>query len=83
MEKYLLFAYRDYYPRGGMEDCILVADSFEELNLYIPKYIRDNEYDFDNMHYYDCQTSKTYAAEFDEDIFPKKHFIKWELEESQ
>ena len=83
MEKYLLFAYRDYYPRGGMKDCILVADSFEELNLYIPEYIRDNEYDFDNMHYYDCQTSKTYIAEFDEDIFPKKHFIKWELEESQ
>ena len=80
MEKYLLFAYRDYYPQGGMEDCILVTDSYEELNQYVPEYIQENDaYDFDNMHYYDCQSGKAYIAEFDEDILPKKRFIKWEL----
>ena len=41
MEKYLLFAYADYYPCGGMEDCVLVANSIEELNLFIPQYIKN------------------------------------------
>ena len=63
MEKYLLFAYADYYPCGGMEDCVLVANSIEELNLFIPQYIKEHGWCTDNMHYYDCQTGRTYEAE--------------------
>ena len=80
MEKYLLFAYRDYYPQGGMEDCILVTDSYEELNEYVPEYIQENDaYDFDKKKKKKKKKKKTYIAEFDEYILPKKRFIKWEL----
>lgn len=81
MEKYLLFAYREYYPSGGMDDCILVANSIEELNSYALKYIEENSNDFDYMHYYDCQTGRTYEAEFDDEInsFSKKKFVAWNL----
>ena len=82
MEKYLLFAYADYYPCGGMEDCVLVANSIEELNLFIPQYIKEYGWCTDNMHYYDCQTGRTYEAEFDEGTNNKK-FVKWELKEEK
>lgn len=82
-EKYLVFAYRDYYPCGGMEDCVLVVSSALNLRYCVNQYIKDNEMDFDNMHYYDCQTGEIYVARFDEDVLPKKRFIKWELRESQ
>lgn len=78
MGKYLLFAYADYYPCGGMEDCVLVANSIEELNLFIPQYIKEHGWCTDNMHYYDCQTGRTYEAEFDVGTNNKK-FVKWEL----
>ncbi len=83
MEKYLLFAYDSYYPDGGMNDCILVANSIEELNSYVLKYIEENDRDFDYIHYYDCQTGKTYEAEFEDEIydhvFRKKKFAGWNL----
>lgn len=34
-----------------------------------------------NMHYYDCQSGKTYVTKFDWDILPKKRFVEWELQE--
>lgn len=77
MEKYLLFAYLSYYPSGGMDDCILVANSIEELNSYALKYIEENNRDFDYMHYYDCQTGKTYEVEFDDEVNDRKRFSKW------
>lgn len=81
MGKYLVFAYRDYYPCGGMEDCVLVVSSVLNLNYCVSQYIKTNEMDFDNMHYYDCQTDEIYVGIFDEDILPKKRLIKWELQE--
>ena len=78
MEKYLLFAYMDYYPCGGMEDCVLVANSIEELNSFIPQYLKDQAWCTDNMHYYDCQTGKTYIAEFNEEL-NNKQFVQWSL----
>ena len=78
MEKYLLFAYMDYYPCGGMEDCVFVASCIEELNSFIPQYLKEHRWCTDNMHYYDCQTGKIYEAEFNEES-NNRQFIKWVL----
>lgn len=40
MYRYLLFFYQYYYPRGGMEDCVLKTNDYDELVLFI------------NEHYY-------------------------------
>ena len=83
MEKYLLFAFREYYPRGGMDDCIFVADNVDELNSYAMQYIEGNKYDFDYMYYYDCNSGKTYEAEFEEKEdswgHAVKQFVCWNL----
>ena len=87
MEKYLLFAFWKYYPCGGMDDCVFVADNIDELNLYALQYIEDNNDDFDCMHYYDCNSGKTYEAEFEEEIynliFTKKRLFGWNLSYEQ
>ena len=83
MEKYLLFAFREYYPIGGMDDCIFVADNVDELNSYAMQYIEGNKYDFDYMYYYDCNSGKTYEAEFEEQEDSWGHavtqFVCWNL----
>ena len=85
MEKYLLFAFREYYPSGGMDDCVFVADNLDELNSYAIQYIEDNKYDFDYMHYYDCNSGKIYEAEFEEKEdgwgFTRKQFVGWNRRE--
>ena len=87
MEKYLLFAFREYYPSGGMDDCIFVTDNVDELNSYAMQYIEGNKYDFDYMYYYDCNSGKTYEAEFEENTdgwrFTKRQFVGWNLREEQ
>lgn len=87
MKKYLLFAFHEYYPCGGMDDCVFVADNIDELNSYALQYIEDNNDDFDCMYYYDCNSGKTYEAEFEEEIynlvFTKKRFVGWNLSYEQ
>ena len=77
--KFLLFAYRDFYPNGGMDDCVFIANSIEELNEYVLKYIGENNDDFDNMHYYDCVSGEICEAEFDicEFDLKTKEFLGW------
>ena len=85
MEKYLLFAFREYYPCGGMDDCIFVADNIDELNSYAMQYIEDNNDNFDYMHYYDCNSGKTYEATFEEKEddwgFTRRRLVGWDLRE--
>ena len=87
MDKYLLFAFLEYYPSGGMDDCVFVADNINELNSYAMQYIEDNNNDFDYMHYYDCNSGKTYEAEFEENAdgwgFTRRQFVGWNLREEQ
>ena len=80
MEKYLLFAYMDYYPCGGMEDCVWVANSIEELNSFVLKYLEEYGWCTDNMHYYDCKTGETYIAIFNYEPH-NKQFVRWVLKE--
>ena len=78
MNKYLLFSYMCYYPSGGMDDCIFVAESIEEMEEYLKKYIKEQGRPDDFVEYYDCLNNKTYNA--DRELL-KQGIIKWELEE--
>lgn len=49
MKKYLLFSYQCYYPSGGMDDCILITESIDELNSYAVEYIKKQGYPDDFM----------------------------------
>lgn len=76
MNRYLLFSYLCYYPSGGMEDCIFVAGSIEEMEEYLKKYIKEQGYPDDFVEYYDCLNNKIYSA--DRELL-KQGIIKWEL----
>jgi len=48
MYRYLLFGYDQYYPLGGMEDCLLKTNKREEITKKI------KETDFHYYELYDC-----------------------------
>lgn len=79
MNKYLLFSFLCYYPAGGMEDCIYVADSIEELNAHAKEYIQNPCYSDDFLQYYDCQKNEIYLANC---ALLKQGIIKWELQKN-
>lgn len=79
MNKYLLFAYPEYYPAGGMDDCILVAESLDELNLYANEYIKENGDYIDFLEYYDLQNNQRYMAKV---YFLRQKIIIWEQQEN-
>ena len=50
MKRYLIFAGDQYYPRGGMRDCIGSADTYEEAQTLL----KEHEYaPFDWHHTFD------------------------------
>ena len=78
MGRYLLFSYMCYYPSRGMDDCIFVAESIEEIEEYLDNHIKEQGYPDDFVEYYDCRNNKTYRA--DRELL-KQGIIKWELYE--
>lgn len=44
MYRYLLFFYQDYYPRGGMEDCVLKTNDYDELVPFINEHYSQDWY---------------------------------------
>ena len=44
MYRYLLFFYQDYYPLGGMEDCVLKTNDYDELVPFINEHYFDDWY---------------------------------------
>jgi len=54
--RYLLFTYPDYYPAGGMEDCIFKTNKLDEVKPFIKEnrlHISD-----DNLYIYDVKKDK-------------------------
>ncbi len=80
MNRYLLFSFQCYYPSGGMDDCILVSESLEELNEYAKKCVGDRYYSDDFLEYYDCQNNELYRADC---VLLKQGIIKWELDKKE
>lgn len=83
MVKYLLFCYRNYYPRGGMEDCRLGTNNFNEIIDFIKQNVID-EYgyiEYDNVQYYDVENNMTY--ELDVFLYQEEGKIEWEKVEEE
>lgn len=80
MYRYLLFHCDWYYPVGGMNDCVLKTNNFDDL---VP-FINENYYDtlMDGIHYYDTVEDKHMRAVMlqyeNEDCFTRQRFIRWE-----
>ena len=81
MYRYLLFYYDDYYPCGGMEDCVFKTNSLDELEQFIHDNY-ENDYFQGSISHYDTFKDKTWYANMEnyrnEDHFPRWRFIGWE-----
>lgn len=61
MYRYLLFFYNDYYPLGGMEDCVLKTNNFNDLEQLIHENYEDDWY-MGTIAYYDMLEDKYFVA---------------------
>ncbi len=78
MYRYLLFFYYDFYPEGGMNDCVLKTNNFNDMEKYINENLSENWY-LGTISYYDTAEDKTWDADmrFDE-IGYIGYFVGWE-----
>lgn len=61
MYRYYLFFYSDYYPYGGMEDCVLKTNNYDDLVPYINEHYGDDWY-LGTIAYYDAVEDKYFEA---------------------
>lgn len=61
MYRYLLFFYYDYYPSGGMNDCVLKTNNYDDMERVIKEEFQD-ELTFGNIAYYDTVEDKYFIA---------------------
>ena len=77
MYRYFLFFYDDYYPRGGMEDCVLKTNSFDDLEQFIHTTYEDDWYQ-GTISYYDVVEDRTLFAIIDE-YQTENYFVRWKF----
>ena len=81
MYRYLLFFYYDYYPRGGMKDCVLKTNNFDDLEKFIHEHYEDDWY-MGEIAYYDATEDKYIYADMetydDEGYYTRWRFLGWE-----
>lgn len=61
MYRYYLFFYQDYYPLGGMEDCVLKTNNYDDLVPYINEHYGDDWY-LGTIAFYDAVEDKYFEA---------------------
>lgn len=61
MYRYYLFFYQDYYPLGGMEDCALKTNNYDDLVPYINEHYGDDWY-LGTIAFYDAVEDKYFEA---------------------
>lgn len=79
MYRYYLFFYYDYYPHGGMEDCVLKTNNLDDIE----KFIHDNYEDdwfLGTIAYYDAMKDKYFVA-YMEMYENEYHFDEWRFSE--
>ena len=80
MYRYFLFFYYDYYPYGGMEDCVLKTNNFDDLEQYIHDNYEDDYYQ-GTISYYDALEDTTMYADMEnydnEDYLTRWRFLRW------
>ena len=84
MDKYLLFSCVEYYPGGGMYDCIFSTDSIDKLNEYIIERFKDSCYQDEYVQYYDIENKKLYSADTEllKQGIAKWYLVDWSLEQN-
>lgn len=87
MYRYFLFYYYDYYPNGGMEDCVLKTNNFNDLEKCIDENLVDEYWYQSTISYYDAIEDKIYFANFEEyyDVngSTQYKFAGWEEDEDE
>ena len=78
MYRYLLFYYQDYYPRGGMEDCVLKTNGLDDLEKYVNENLIDEYWYQCTISYYDTVEDKTWFADIEE-YDDENHLIQYKL----
>ena len=56
MNRFLLFAYDQYYPMGGMDDCVFMSNDPDEVVRQWKLHIADYS------HVYDCESGRQYEG---------------------
>ena len=83
MYRYFLFYYDHYYPAGGMNDCVLKTNNFDDLEQFIHTNYED-DYLYGTISYYDALEDKAMYAVMEEytneDYFTRHRFAGWEEE---
>ena len=81
MYRYLLFFYQDYYPCGGMEDCVLKTNNYNDLVPFINEHYHQDWY-LGTIAFYDTFTDKYYEADMkpcgDDIAYGPYEFSLWE-----
>ena len=54
MNRWLLFGFDQYYPSGGMDDCVLMSNDASEILE------RWKMLDYNHSHVYDCVSGRQY-----------------------
>ena len=80
MYRYYLFYYEDYYPHGGMNDCKLKTNNFNDLEQYIRQNYECVWYT-GTIAYYDAAEDKYMYADFELDEDEIWRFAGWEEKE--
>ena len=80
MYRYYLFFYDDYYPHGGMEDCVLKTNNFDDLEQHIRQNYESVWY-MGTIAYYDAAEDKYMHADFELDEDEVWRFVGWEEED--
>ena len=75
MYRYFLFFCDTYYPAGGMEDCVLKTNNFDELEQFIHESCEDDYY-IGTISYYDAAEDKTMYADM-EYYDNENHLTRW------
>jgi len=55
MNRFLLFAFDQYYPNGGMDDCVFMSNDPDEV-------VRQWKLHGDHSHVYDCESGRQYEG---------------------
>ena len=75
--KYLVFAFFDYYPEGGLDDIVLTTDGVEEVKEHIRWFgIESETYDtemydisnYDNIQVYDTAENKVVYSAYKKEV---------------
>lgn len=70
-KRYLLFAYDEYYPGGGMYDCKLRTNDWDEINREVVKLAERYDY----VQYYDSEVDDFFDwdSEYKEWVMKNEH----------